>query len=329
MKQDIKKIMDVLIIGAGPIGLACGIEAKKAHLSYLILEKGCLVNSIYHYPKNMTFFSTSEKIEIGDVPFISHSPRPTRSEALEYYRRVTMSWNLKVNLYEKVISIHRDDVFFKISTTKNQYYAKHIIISSGFYDIPFTLNIPGEELPKVKHYYDDPHPYFNMNVVVVGAANSAVDVSLEIHRKGTKSVTMVIREEEISHQVKYWVRPDIVNRIKEGAIQAFFNSSLTRIEEKSVKIDTPEGAISIPNDFVLAMTGYQPNFSLLENLGIKLQNDSYKTPVYDKNSMETNVKGIYLAGVICGGLKTNIWFIENSRIHAQQIIKHIMTNNNL
>ena len=329
MKQDIKKIMDVLIIGAGPIGLACGIEAKKAHLSYLILEKGCLVNSIYHYPKNMTFFSTSEKIEIGDVPFISHSPRPTRSEALEYYRRVTMSWNLKVNLYEKVISIHRDDVFFKISTTKNQYYAKHIIISSGFYDIPFTLNIPGEKLPKVKHYYDDPHPYFNMNVVVVGAANSAVDVSLEIHRKGAKSVTMVIREEEISHQVKYWVRPDIVNRINEGAIQAFFNSSLTRIEEKSVKIDTPEGAISIPNDFVLAMTGYQPNFSLLENLGIKLQNDSYKTPVYDKNSMETNVKGIYLAGVICGGLKTNIWFIENSRIHAQQIIKHIMTNNNL
>ena len=329
MKQDIKKIMDVLIIGAGPIGLACGIEAKKAHLSYLILEKGCLVNSIYHYPKNMTFFSTSEKIEIGDVPFISHSPRPTRSEALEYYRRVTMSWNLKVNLYEKVISIHRDDVFFKISTTKNQYYAKHIIISSGFYDIPFTLNIPGEKLPKVKHYYDDPHPYFNMNVVVVGAANSAVDVSLEIHRKGAKSVTMVIREEEISHQVKYWVRPDIVNRINEGSIQAFFNSSLTRIEEKSVKIDTPEGAISIPNDFVLAMTGYQPNFSLLENLGIKLQNDSYKTPVYDKNSMETNVRGIYLAGVICGGLKTNIWFIENSRIHAQQIIKHIMTNNNL
>ena len=329
MKQDIKKIMDVLIIGAGPIGLACGIEAKKAHLSYLILEKGCLVNSIYHYPKNMTFFSTSEKIEIGDVPFISHSPRPTRFEALEYYRRVTMSWNLKVNLYEKVISIHRDDVFFKISTTKNQYYAKHIIISSGFYDIPFTLNIPGEKLPKVKHYYDDPHPYFNMNVVVVGAANSAVDVSLEIHRKGAKSVTMVIREEEISHQVKYWVRPDIVNRINEGAIQAFFNSSLTRIEEKSVKIDTPEGAISIPNDFVLAMTGYQPNFSLLENLGIKLQNDPYKTPVYDKNSMETNVRGIYLAGVICGGLKTNIWFIENSRIHAQQIIKHIMTNNNL
>ena len=329
MKQDIKKIMDVLIIGAGPIGLACGIEAKKAHLSYLILEKGCLVNSIYHYPKNMTFFSTSEKIEIGDVPFISHSPRPTRYEALEYYRRVTMSWNLKVNLYEKVISIHRDDVFFKISTTKNQHYAKHIIISSGFYDIPFTLNIPGEELPKVKHYYDDPHPYFNMNVVVVGAANSAVDVSLEIHRKGAKSVTMVIREEEISHQVKYWVRPDIVNRINEGAIQAFFNSSLTRIEEKSVKIDTSEGSISIPNDFVLAMTGYQPNFSLLENLGIKLQNDSYKTPVYDKNSMETNVRGIYLAGVICGGLKTNIWFIENSRIHAQQIIKHIMTNNNL
>ena len=321
--------MDVLIIGAGPIGLACGIEAKKAHLSYVILEKGCLVNSIYHYPKNMTFFSTSEKIEIGDVPFISHSPRPTRSEALEYYRRVTMSWNLRVNLYEKVISIHRDDVFFKISTTKNQYYAKHIIISSGFYDIPFTLNIPGEKLPKVKHYYDDPHPYFNMNVVVVGAANSAVDVSLEIHRKGAKSVTMVIREEEISHQVKYWVRPDIVNRINEGAIQAFFNSSLTRIEEKSVKIDTPEGAISIPNDFVLAMTGYQPNFSLLENLGIKLQNDPYKTPVYDKNSMETNVRGIYLAGVICGGLKTNIWFIENSRIHAQQIIKHIMTNNNL
>lgn len=317
--------LDVLIIGAGPIGLACGIESQKAGLSYVIVDKGCLVNSLYNYPSNMTFFSTSDRLEIGDVPFISHNPKPTRPEALEYYRRVASSWKLKTRLYEKINSVVKQDEGFEIISNKQSYRAKNLIIATGFYDLPYLLNVPGEELPKVKHYYDEPHPYYDMNVIVVGAANSSVDVALEVYRKGAKSVTMVIREEEINPRVKYWVRPDIDNRIKEGSIKAYFNSNITHIHEHAVDVSTPEGVITIPNDFVLAMTGYQPDFSFLEQIGIQIGNDEFKTPVYDENTMETNVSAVYLAGVICGGLKTNAWFIENSREHAGVIVRHIQS----
>lgn len=313
---------DLLIIGGGPIGLACGIEAKKAGLSYLIIEKGCLVNSLFHYPLNMTFFSTSEKLEIGDVPFISHGPKPNRFEALEYYRRVASSWQLEIKLYEKVDSVDKSNHSFIIKTNKNSYAAKALVLALGFYDLPYLLNVPGESLPKVKHYYDEPHPYYNQKIIVVGAANSAVDVALETWRKGAE-VTMVIRESEIRESVKYWVRPDIENRIKEGSIKAYFNSEIVNIEEERVEIKTPDGKIVIENDFVLAMTGYQPPFDFMETLGIQFQSDVFHTPVYNDQTMESSVPNLYLAGVVCGGLKTNKWFIENSRVHADLIVEAI------
>ena len=312
---------DVCIIGAGPIGICCAIEAKKNNLSYVIIDRGCLVNSLYNYPKNMTFFSTSDKLEIGDVPFISHNSKPTKSEALEYYRRVVSSWDLTVNLYEEVTDIIKEDKFM-IKTSKANYSANKVIISTGFYDIPYKLGVPGEDLDKVKHYYDEPHPYFGMRVAVVGAANSAVDVALETYRKGAKEVTMIIREPSLSDSVKYWVKPDVENRIEEGSIKSFFNSNITKIENDKIYVSTPEGQKILDNDFVLAMTGYQPDFSFLSKLGIKLGDDEYKTPVHNPDTMETNIEGIYLAGVICGGLKTNKWFIENSRDHASIIFSN-------
>lgn len=313
---------DVMIIGAGPIGLACGIEAKKAGLSYCIIDKGVLVNSLYHYPNNMTFFSTSEKLEIGQVPFISNNAKPTRSEALEYYRRVCTSWKLNVQLYEKVESICKTETLFEIVTTKNQYCARKVILALGFYDLPYLLNVPGEDLPKVKHYYDEPHPYFDQKIIVIGAANSAVDVALETWRKGAE-VTMVVREPAIGENVKYWARPDIENRIKEGSIKAYFNSEVVRINPTQVEIKTPMENIIIENDFVLAMTGYQPPFDFMKSAGVQFLADEYHTPVYNEQTMESNISGMYLAGVVCGGLKTNKWFIENSRIHAEIIINHV------
>ena len=313
---------DVCIIGAGPIGICCAIEAKKNNLSYIIIDRGCLVNSLYNYPKNMTFFSTSDKLEIGDVPFISHNSKPTKSEALEYYRRVVSSWDLKINLYEEVTEIIKEEKFI-IKTSKGEYNSDKVIISTGFYDIPYKLGVSGENLPKVKHYYDEPHPYFGMRVAVVGAANSAVDVALETYRKGAKEVTMIIREPSLSDSVKYWVKPDVENRIEEGSIKSYFNSNITKIEEDKIFISTPDGEKILDNDFVLAMTGYQPDFSFLKKLGIELGDDEYKTPVHNPDTMETNIEGIYLAGVICGGLKTNKWFIENSRNHASIIFSNI------
>jgi len=250
--------LDLIIIGAGPIGLACGIEAKKAGLSYVIIDKGCLVNSIYNYPYNMTFFSTSDRLEIGGVPFISHGPKPNRAEALEYYRRVCSSWDLEVKLYEEVKSVNKHQQF-EVQTAKGKYQSMALILALGFYDRPFLLNIPGEELPKVKHYYNEPHPYFRQKIVVIGAANSAVDVALETWRKGAE-VTMVIREPSLRESVKYWVKPDIENRIKEGSIKVYFDSDVKIIRETSVEVQTPQGMINLENDFVLAMTGYEPPF---------------------------------------------------------------------
>lgn len=314
--------IDILIIGGGPIGLACGIEAKKAGLNYLIIEKGALVNSLYNYPLNMTFFSTSERLEIGGIPFMSIATKPTRPESLEYYRRVTDSYTLNIKLFEKVLSAERNIEGFLVTTSKSYYRTKNIIVATGFYDIPNLMNIPGEELPKVAHYYRDPHYYAYMNVLVVGANNSSVDVALETYRKGAH-VTMVVRQGEIGRRVKYWVKPDIENRIKEGSIKAYFNSELKAIREKEVDILTPQGMITIPNDFVMAMTGYMPNFSLLRSLGVELSDDEKCAPSYDSETMETNQQGIYLAGVVCGGMDTHSWFIENSREHAVKIVKAI------
>ena len=312
----------MVIIGAGPIGMACGIEAERSGLSYLIIDKGCLVNSIYNYPKGMTFFSTSEKLEIGEVPFISHQVKPNRFEALEYYRRVASTWQLNINLYEKVNEVNKHDGDFEIISAKETYWAKNIIVATGFYDYPYLLNIEGEDLPKVKHYYDEPHPYFGQKIVVIGAANSAVDVALETYRKGAE-VTMVIRENEIRESVKYWVKPDIENRIAAGEIKAYFNSELTRITPETVELSTPQAELSLENNFVLAMTGYKPDFTFIESLGIKFNDDQFQTPVYDEKTNESNSKNVFLAGVVCGGLKTNKWFIENSRDHAKLIIAAI------
>jgi thioredoxin reductase (NADPH) len=311
--MELENKYDVLIIGGGPIGLACGIEAKKAGLSYIILEKGCLVNSLYNYPANMTFFSTSDKLEIGSVPFVSNNIKPTRSEALEYYRRVAEHFNLDLRLFEEVKNIRKEGTIYSVESSKSHYKAANIIISTGFYDIPNMLNIPGEDLPKVRHYYKDPH-------------FSSVDVALETYRKGAQ-VSMVIRESEIGERVKYWVRPDIVNRIKEGSIKAYFNSSLAEIRENEVDIIGPDGKITIQNDFVLAMTGYQPDLSFLKKLGINISKDEQQIPEHDPETMETNMKGIYLAGVICGGMNTHAWFIENSRVHAEKIIKQLTIDN--
>jgi thioredoxin reductase (NADPH) len=319
---------DLIIIGAGPIGLACGIEAQKAHLSYLIFDKGALVNSLYNYPLNMTFFSTSDRLEIGEVPFISNNPKPTRAESLEYYRRVTSHWKLQLKLYEGINTIEKDADGFSIVTTKGNYKTKNVVVATGFYDRPFLLNVPGESLSKVLHYYKEPHPFFGMNLVIVGSANSAVDAALETYRKGAKSVTMIIREPKIGDNVKYWARPDIINRIEEGSIKAHFDSSITEITPNEVNFRTPKGEQSIDNDFVLAMTGYQPNFELLESLGVEFHEDAFRTPVYDSTSMQSNAEGVYLAGVVCGGLKTNKWFIENSRDHAHLIVKAISEKGN-
>lgn len=318
-------ILDILIVGSGPIGLACGIEAAKAGLSYLILEKGCLVNSLYKYPANMTFFSTSEKLEIGGVPFVSNNVKPTRAEALEYYRRVAEKFDLGIGLFERVLNVSQENGLHQVNTTKGTYTARNIIISTGFYDLPNLIGIPGEQLPKTRHYYDEPHFYSRQNVVVVGANNSSVDAALETYRKGAQ-VTMVIREAAIGERVKYWVRPDIVNRIEEGSIKAYFNSELLEIREHAVDILSPGGMVTIPNDFVLAMTGYQPDFAFLQKIGINLSSDNEKIPEHNPSSMETNVKGIFLAGVVCGGMNTHKWFIENSREHAVRIVQYIKNN---
>lgn len=312
---------DVIIIGAGPIGLACAIETQRAGLSHLIIDKGTLVNSLYNYPVFMTFFSTSEKLEIGGVPFVSINNKPNRNEALEYYRRVAVKFNLSMNLFEEVLAVKKQATeTFEVDTVKATYYAKNVIIATGFYDVPIMMGVPGEDLPKVRHYYNDPHEYAFSKVVVIGANNSAIDAALETYRKGAE-VSLIIRGSELGPHVKYWVRPDIENRIKEGSIKAYFNSEVMEITANNVAFKCLGQELLLENDFVLAMTGFHPNFKMLKHFGVDLQ-DNF-CPLHNPKTMETSIKGFYLAGVVCGGMDTHKWFIENSRVHAEQILKHI------
>lgn len=317
---------DLLIIGGGPSGINVAISAQKAGLNYLILEKGMVANSLFNFPANMTFFSTSLKLEIHDIPFISHRDKPTRSEALEYYRRLIQSQDLSISLYEEVQNMAPDgEGGYVVTTSQGTHRARNVCVATGFYDTPRPLGVPGEDLAKVRHYYDDPHAYIRQKVLVVGAANSAADAALECYRKGA-DVTMAVRGAEINPRVKYWVRPDIDNRIKEGSIAAHFNTRVTAIRPNEVDLLTPEGPITIANDFVLAMTGYTPNYALFEALGLEIGDDEACKPVFNPATLETSLPGVYMAGVACGGLATASLFIENTRDHGDIIVGNIVTS---
>lgn len=314
---------DLIIIGGGPIGLATAIEAQKAKLNYIVLEKGVLVNSLFNFPEQMTFFSTSNLLEIGGVPFVSHTDKPTRKEALEYYRRVHESWKLNIKLYTEVEAMITKDSGYEVVTNKGAAFAKAITICTGFYDTPRELGVPGEHLKKVKHYYSSVHPYVGQKVLVVGAANSACDVALETYYKGAE-VTMAVRGKEISPRTKYWIKPNIENRIKEGAIKAFFNSNIKAIRERDVVLDTPGGEVVLENDFVLAMVGYTPDYALFKKLGLPIADDDFKTPIYNEATLESKLPNVYVAGVVNGGLYTSKFFIENTRQHGKIIVDNII-----
>jgi thioredoxin reductase (NADPH) len=315
-------LFDVLVIGAGPTGLSCAIEAKRAGFRVVLVDKGCVCNSLFHYPSHMTFFTTSELLEIGDIPFPSPHAKPTRNEALEYYRQVAAHYGLDIRQYQRVESIEGSDGDFRAHTVDRfgrpgTLHARKLIIATGYYDIPNLLNIPGEGLSKVHHYYDDPHPYFGMDVVVIGGKNSAAIAALELWRHGAR-VTLAHRGPEMHRHVKYWIKPDIENRIKNGEIRALFNSRVVEITPDTVVIETPDGREVLPNDFVFALTGYRPDFSFLESLGVRLEGPD-RLPFCDSESLCSNVSGIYLAGVIVAGSRTNEIFIENGRFHGKQI----------
>lgn len=325
MNNDSNNKYKVIIIGAGPSGINCGIACQEQNLDYVILEKGLLVNSLYNFPSNMTFFSTSKKLEIGNVPFISHLEKPTRREALEYYRRIMEAYDLNIHFSVQLLNLEKQEHGYKLHTNKENYYATHVILATGFYDTPRMLDIPGEDLPKVTHYYDDVHRYIRKNVVIVGGANSACDVALECWQKGA-NVTMIVRQEQLYQKVKYWILPNIENRIKEGSIKAHFNSKIVEIYENKVLVETPEGAIELENDFVLAMTGYKPHLAWFEKLGININPDSGVAEI-SEDTLETNLKNVFMVGVIVAGLHTSKLFIENTRDHAERVIKHIKTLN--
>jgi thioredoxin reductase (NADPH) len=316
---------DLLIVGAGPIGISCALAAQKAGLSYRVIEKGCLTNSLFNYPLDMQFFSSSEKLELEQIPFVSTSVKPSRTEALEYYRRVASAHKLHIQLYERVNQIIPSDTNFKVITDLNTYSAKSVVLATGFFDIPENLGVPGESLSKVTHYFHQAHPYSMQKVAVVGASNSAIDAALACYRKGAE-VTLIVRGPEIGKRVKYWVRPDIINRIEEGSIKAHFNTQIKAIHPKSIELIQGERTWQEDNEYVIAMTGYRPDLDFLSNLGIPLEG-VMKKPVHDSATMMTPIKGLYLAGVICGGLETHKWFIENSRTHGKQIVTHILENN--
>jgi thioredoxin reductase (NADPH) len=313
---------DVVVIGAGPTGLACSIDVKRAGLTVTNIDKGCLVNSLFNYPSNMTFFTTPELLEIGDLPFSSPNQKPTRQEALEYYRKCAEHYQLDVRQYEPVVRVDGSDNHFIVLTTnlhghQREYRARKLILATGYYDRPNYMNVPGEDLPKVMHYYREPHPFFGLEVLVIGGKNSAAIAALELWRHGAK-VTLVHRGPDIGHSVKYWIRPDIENRIKAGQVSAYFNTRVREITLEHVVLDTPQGETTLPNDYVFAMTGYHPDFDFLRGLGIMLS-EADKRPVVDRETLESNVPGIYLAGVIIAGTRTSEIFIENGRFHGQLI----------
>jgi thioredoxin reductase (NADPH) len=317
------KVHDVLVIGAGPTGLACAIAAQRAGCSAVLVDKGCLTNSLFHYPAHMTFFTTPELLEIGDMPFSSPNQKPTRAEALEYYRKVSQHYNLDVRQYENVERVSGADGDFNVHTTDKfgrgvVHRARKLVVSTGYYDLPNYLDIPGEDLPKVKHYYHEPHPYFAQDVVVIGGKNSAAIAALDLWRHGAR-VTLVHRGAELHRHIKYWIRPDIENRIKNGEIAAHFNTTVGEIAEDSVTLLTAGGAKVIPNQFVFALTGYHPDFGFIESLGVRLDEANARCPVCDPATLESNVPGIYLAGVVVAGERTNEIFIENGRFHGDLI----------
>lgn len=326
MSERSDAIFDLLVIGAGPTGLACAIEAKRAGFRVVLVEKGCLVNSLFHYPPQMLFFTTPELLEIGDIPFPSAHQKPTREEALEYYRKVTEHYQLDVRQYERVERVTGSDGDFHVHTrdrlgTEQLHRARKLALATGYYDLPNPLGVPGEDLPKVMHYYGEPHPYFGLDVLVVGGKNSAAIAALELWRRGAR-VTLVHRGSGIHQNVKYWIKPDIENRIKAGEVQAHFNSSLKEIGPDHVVVATPEGDVRLKNDFVFALTGYHPDFTFMRSLGIELEPEECR-PVSDPESLETNVPGIYVAGVIVAGSRTSEIFIENGRFHGRQIAKSL------
>jgi thioredoxin reductase (NADPH) len=317
---------DVLVVGAGPTGMACAIEAHKAGFKALIIDKGCVVNSLYHYPNNMVFFTTPELLEIGDVPFTTSLAKPTRLEALEYYRRVAEHFQLHIRQYEWVKTITGEDRNFRVTTTDrhsaiHDYRARKIVLATGYYDLANQLDIPGEDLDKVFHYYREPHPYYDTDVVVIGGKNSAAEAALDLWRHGAR-VTLVHRGPQMHEHVKYWVRPDIENRIKAGEIGAHFNSTVQEIGGDYVALQTPSGPLHLKNDFVFALTGYHPDYDFLRSVGIELSSEQMR-PVCDPENLESNVPGIYVAGVIVAGSRTNEIFIENGRFHGKLIAAHI------
>jgi thioredoxin reductase (NADPH) len=313
---------DVLVVGAGPTGMACAIEAQRAGLRSVLVDKGCLCNSLFHYPSHMTFFTTPELLEIGDIPFPSVNQKPTRNEALEYYRKVAEHYQLDIRQYQNVDLINGSDGDFRIHVTdrfgrKLVHHARKLVVATGYYDLPNYLGIPGEDLPKVHHYYDDPHPYYDLDVLVIGGKNSAAIAALDLWRHGAR-VTLVHRGPAMHRHVKYWILPDIENRVKNGEITAYFHTSVESISEDAVTLQTPEGQLTLKNDYVFAMTGYHPDFDFLTALGVGLEGED-RCPVCDPQSLESNIAGIYLAGVIIAGDRTNEIFIENGRFHGRQI----------
>jgi len=326
MKGEPDTSADVIVIGAGPTGLACAIEAQRAGFRVMAIDKGCVVNSIFHYPANMSFFTTPELLEIGDIPFSTARQKPTREEALEYYRKVTEHYHLDIRQYQWVKTVTGSDDDFHITATDTlgriyDYRARKLIVSTGYYDLSNPLNIPGEDLSKVFHYYREPHPYFDMDVVVIGGKNSAAISALDLWRHGAR-VTLVHRGAKLHNHVKYWILPDIENRIKNSEIAAYFSSSVVEIEADYVDLDTPRGPVRLKNDFVFAMTGYHPDYDFLRSMGIELSPDQCR-PVCDPQTLESNVPGIYVAGVIVAGSRTNEIFIENGRFHGRQIADHL------
>jgi thioredoxin reductase (NADPH) len=325
---------DVAVVGAGPTGLACGIELKRRGVSAVLIEKGCIVNSIYNYPTNMVFFTTPELLEIGGLPMTSLNEKPVRTEALKYYRRVAEYYQLDIRQYQTVIDIQGHDGAFTVHSRdrnlcSHRYQVRKVILATGYYDVPNLLHVPGEDLPKVIHYYKESHPYYNQDVAVIGGKNSAAIAALELHWSGAR-VTLIYRGPEIHPAVKYWIKPNLENRIKSGEIRALFNSHVTAIRPDTIDVQTPEGLISLKNDFVFAMTGYRPDLEFLASLGITLQPDTQR-PVTNPDTLESERPGIYLAGVIVAGMHTNEIFIENGRFHGQKIaedIAHKLTHSN-